>query len=156
MLDCFYSLSSYIAKNIVCLKYRSSFLLPQLFLLTEHSLSHLQKAVKARYYKLITLLAHLLYCCPHKFSFYLANSLLCSPLLRLKLITLLCYVQTIIYSLVSGCNSQRTVSVRCDFQIVSYFFDLNLYISESKIFLYLRTSIINVCRSSCKMPDIFV
>lgn len=84
------------------------FLLPQLLPLTEHSLSHLQKPVTARYYKLITLLAHLLYCCFHKFSFYLTNSLFCSPLLRLKLITLHCYVQTIICSLVSACNSQRT------------------------------------------------
>ena len=84
------------------------FLLPQLLPLAEHSLSHLQKPVTARYYKLITLLAHLLYCCTHKFSFYLSNSLLCSALLRLKLITLHCYVQTIICSLVSACNSQRT------------------------------------------------
>lgn len=84
------------------------FLLPQFLPLTEHSLSHLQKPVTARYYKLITPLAHLLYCCPHKFSFPLTNSLLCSPLLRLKLATLHCYVQTIICSLVSACNSQTT------------------------------------------------
>lgn len=87
------------------------FLLPQLFPFTEHSLSHLQKSVTAGYCKLITFLAHLLYCCPHKFSFYLTNSLLFSPMLRLKLITLHCYVQTIICSLVSGCNSQRTQSL---------------------------------------------
>ena len=83
-------------------------LLPQFLPLTEHSLSHLQKTVIARYYKLITLLAHLLYCCPNKFSFYLTSSLLCSRLLRLKLITLHCYVQTSICSLVSACSSQRT------------------------------------------------
>lgn len=85
-------------------KTQKLFLLPQLLPFTEHSLSHLQKPVRARYYKL----THLLYCCPHKFSFYLTNSLLCSPQLRLKLIMLYCYVQTIICSLVSACNSQRT------------------------------------------------
>jgi len=93
MLGCFYSLSSYIAENTVCLKYRSSFFCLNSFLSQNtHSLSHLQKPVTARYYKLITFLAHLLYCCPHKFSLYLTNSLLCSPLLRFKLITLHCYV----------------------------------------------------------------